>query len=99
MADMELAELSDGTGSNADGNAPRSVRELEAVYDIPVTVSAVTSTASNWAIAWSFFFSWASAIARASVSKAIVPVPRMSTGTVEARQIASTRSSAIPTRF
>jgi flagellar motor switch protein FliN/FliY len=34
---MELAELTDP----ADQNAPRTVRELEAVYDIPVTVSAV----------------------------------------------------------
>jgi flagellar motor switch protein FliN/FliY len=46
MADMELAELSDGTGSNAEGNAPRGVRELEAVYDIPVTVSAVLGKAT-----------------------------------------------------
>jgi flagellar motor switch protein FliN len=36
-ADMELTELSDPTESNG----PRSPRELEAVYDIPVTVSAV----------------------------------------------------------
>jgi flagellar motor switch protein FliN/FliY len=35
--DMELTELSD----QADGGGSRSVRELEAVYDIPVTVSAV----------------------------------------------------------
>jgi flagellar motor switch protein FliN/FliY len=46
MADMELAELSDGTGSNAEGNAPPGVRELEAVYDIPVTVSAVLGKAT-----------------------------------------------------
>ena len=39
--DMELAELPDGMASNAEGNAPRGIRELEAVYDIPVTVSAV----------------------------------------------------------
>lgn len=39
--DMELAELSDGMASNAEANTPRGVRELEAVYDIPVTVSAV----------------------------------------------------------
>jgi flagellar motor switch protein FliN/FliY len=39
--DMELAELADGMASNTEGNAPRGVRELEAVYDIPVTVSAV----------------------------------------------------------
>lgn len=35
--DMELAELSEGS----DSAAPRTARELEAVYDIPVTVSAV----------------------------------------------------------
>jgi flagellar motor switch protein FliN/FliY len=40
--DMELAELND-TGEPA---APRSVRELEAVYDIPVTVSAVLGKAT-----------------------------------------------------
>jgi flagellar motor switch protein FliN/FliY len=34
---MELAELSD----HAESAAPRTARELEAVYDIPVTVSAV----------------------------------------------------------
>jgi flagellar motor switch protein FliN/FliY len=36
-SDMELAELSEP----ADSGSPRSARELEAVYDIPVTVSAV----------------------------------------------------------
>ena len=35
--DMELTELSDA----AETAAPKSARELEAVYDIPVTVSAV----------------------------------------------------------
>lgn len=35
--DMELAELTEPT----EGSAGRTVRELEAVYDIPVTVSAV----------------------------------------------------------
>ena len=35
--DMELAELSDPT----ENGGTRSARELEAVYDIPVTVSAV----------------------------------------------------------
>jgi flagellar motor switch protein FliN len=44
--DMELAELADGTGTNGDGNAPRGARELEAVYDIPVTVSAVLGKAT-----------------------------------------------------
>ena len=41
MADMELAELTEANSSNADSNAPHGARELEAVYDIPVTVSAV----------------------------------------------------------
>ena len=45
-ADMELAELADGNGTSADSNAPRGVRELEAVYDIPVTVSAVLGKAT-----------------------------------------------------
>ena len=45
-ADMELAELADGAGTNGDGNAPRGARELEAVYDIPVTVSAVLGKAT-----------------------------------------------------
>ena len=40
--EMELAELTDGT----EGAAPRTVRELEAVYDIPVTVSAVLGKAT-----------------------------------------------------
>jgi flagellar motor switch protein FliN/FliY len=44
--EMELSELADTTGSNLDNNAPRSVRELEAVYDIPVTVSAVLGKAT-----------------------------------------------------
>jgi flagellar motor switch protein FliN/FliY len=35
--DMELTELSEP----GDSGGPRSARELEAVYDIPVTVSAV----------------------------------------------------------
>jgi len=35
--DMELAELSEPS----DSGGSRSARELEAVYDIPVTVSAV----------------------------------------------------------
>ena len=41
-SDMELRELPDAT----DGGGPRSVRELEAVYDIPVTVSAVLGKAT-----------------------------------------------------
>ena len=35
--EMELAELAEA----GDAVTPRSARELEAVYDIPVTVSAV----------------------------------------------------------
>lgn len=41
--EMELAELPDGTG---DAAAPRGARDLEAVYDIPVTVSAVLGRAT-----------------------------------------------------
>jgi flagellar motor switch protein FliN/FliY len=44
--DMELAELADGMSSSADSNSPRGARELEAVYDIPVTVSAVLGKAT-----------------------------------------------------
>ena len=40
--ELELAELSEP----GDANAPRSSRELEAVYDIPVTVSAVLGKAT-----------------------------------------------------
>jgi flagellar motor switch protein FliN/FliY len=36
-AEMELTDLTD----TSDQSGPRSARELEAVYDIPVTVSAV----------------------------------------------------------
>src|ERR1700721_2980201 len=46
MADMELAELAESTANNIDGNAPRTARDLEAVYDIPVTVSAVLGKAT-----------------------------------------------------
>jgi flagellar motor switch protein FliN/FliY len=35
--DLELTELNEAT----EGSTTRTVRELEAVYDIPVTVSAV----------------------------------------------------------
>jgi flagellar motor switch protein FliN len=44
--EMELAELADGTGANSDSNTLRGVRELEAGYDIPVTVSAVLGKAT-----------------------------------------------------
>jgi flagellar motor switch protein FliN/FliY len=40
--EMELAELGDG----ADPQLSRTARELEAVYDIPVTVSAVLGKAT-----------------------------------------------------
>lgn len=39
--DMDLAELADSTPAPNDPGAARSARDLEAVYDIPVTVSAV----------------------------------------------------------
>jgi flagellar motor switch protein FliN/FliY len=44
--DMELVELSDGVAPGGEVSAPRGVRELEAVYDIPVTVSAVLGKAT-----------------------------------------------------
>ncbi len=44
--DMELAELAEPAGTSTESNAPRSARELEAVYDIPVTVSAVLGKAT-----------------------------------------------------
>src|SRR5258708_39492352 len=45
-ADMELAELAEPSGNGTEGNTPRGARELEAVYDIPVTVSAVLGKAT-----------------------------------------------------
>ena len=39
--DFDLAELSDAGAPSGDASLPRSARDLEAVYDIPVTVSAV----------------------------------------------------------
>jgi flagellar motor switch protein FliN/FliY len=44
--DMDLAELGDTPIGPTDSGAPRSVRDLEAVYDIPVTVSAVLGKAT-----------------------------------------------------
>ena len=44
--DMELAELAEGTGSATEDIGPRGLHELEAVYDIPVTVSAVLGKAT-----------------------------------------------------
>jgi flagellar motor switch protein FliN len=44
--DMELNELPEGSGSNSEAPPSRGLRELEAVYDIPVTVSAVLGKAT-----------------------------------------------------
>ena len=44
--DMDLAELAESTPSNGEGQGLRSARDLEAVYDIPVTVSAVLGKAT-----------------------------------------------------
>src|SRR5487761_363193 len=43
--DLELAELPDA-GAGGDPTGPRGARDLEAVYDIPVTVSAVLGKAT-----------------------------------------------------
>ena len=43
---MELADLADTGPSPSDPGMPRTARELEAVYDIPVTVSAVLGKAT-----------------------------------------------------
>ena len=42
--EMELAELPDA--APGDSASPRNARDLEAVYDIPVTVSAVLGKAT-----------------------------------------------------
>jgi flagellar motor switch protein FliN/FliY len=44
--DMELVELAEPSAQAAEPAGPRSARDLEAVYDIPVTVSAVLGRAS-----------------------------------------------------
>jgi flagellar motor switch protein FliN/FliY len=44
--DMELTELAEPALSGSEGASPRGTRELEAVYDIPVTVSAVLGKAT-----------------------------------------------------
>jgi flagellar motor switch protein FliN/FliY len=44
--DMELAELAEPGASGSESGSPRGARELEAVYDIPVTVSAVLGKAT-----------------------------------------------------
>jgi flagellar motor switch protein FliN/FliY len=44
--DMELVELAEPSAQAAEPAGPSSARDLEAVYDIPVTVSAVLGRAS-----------------------------------------------------
>src|SRR5690349_19036539 len=44
--EMGLSELADSTAAPAETAAPRSARDLEAVYDIPVQVSAVLGRAT-----------------------------------------------------
>jgi flagellar motor switch protein FliN len=44
--DMELTELAELGGSGSENGSPRGARDLEAVYDIPVTVSAVLGKAT-----------------------------------------------------
>ena len=46
MADFELNELRDGQDREEISDGPRSARDLEAVYDIPVQVSAVLGKAT-----------------------------------------------------
>jgi flagellar motor switch protein FliN/FliY len=44
---LELPELnSDGQGGDGAADGPRSARDLEAVYDVPVQVSAVLGKAT-----------------------------------------------------
>lgn len=44
--DMDMVELAEGVAEAADPSAPRGARDLEAVYDIPVTVSVVLGKAT-----------------------------------------------------
>jgi flagellar motor switch protein FliN/FliY len=44
--EMELPDLNGGTTAGAEPAPSRSARDLEAVYDIPVTVSAVLGKAT-----------------------------------------------------
>ena len=44
--DMELADLADVPPAAGETGGPRTARDLEAVYDIPVTVSAVLGKAT-----------------------------------------------------
>jgi flagellar motor switch protein FliN/FliY len=48
MADLELTELQGGAGAPEEerDDGPHSARDLEAVYDIPVQVSAVLGKAT-----------------------------------------------------
>jgi flagellar motor switch protein FliN/FliY len=46
MADFELNELKPETTNDMLPDGPRSARDLEAVYDIPVRVSAVLGKAT-----------------------------------------------------
>jgi flagellar motor switch protein FliN/FliY len=43
---LQLAELDDGKSSPSDLKSPQNARELEAVYEIPVQVSAVLGKAT-----------------------------------------------------
>jgi flagellar motor switch protein FliN/FliY len=43
---MDLTELGDGGAATAEQTSSHSARDLEAVYDIPVTVSAVLGKAT-----------------------------------------------------
>ncbi len=44
--EMELSELAEPALATPEITSPRSARDLEAVYDIPVTVSAVLGKAT-----------------------------------------------------
>jgi flagellar motor switch protein FliN len=43
---LQLTELDDGKGGSSDLKAPQNGKELEAVYEIPVQVSAVLGKAT-----------------------------------------------------
>ncbi len=43
---MDLTELGEAASSSAEAQGPHTARDLEAVYDIPVTVSAVLGKAT-----------------------------------------------------
>jgi len=43
---LQLAELEQGTSSTSEARTPQTGRELEAVYEIPVQVSAVLGRAT-----------------------------------------------------